>query len=91
MHTAPKPALSDSLNKNFRQRLFGCLADLTSQTTLVKGASLLALLFRILWISRRHLTRPGTFRCGREALETTRNRVGWQDMALESLRHRSSD
>ncbi|EMD34453.1 hypothetical protein CERSUDRAFT_55542 [Gelatoporia subvermispora B] len=39
LHTVPTPAFSEELRKSCRERLLGCLADLTGQTTVVKGDS----------------------------------------------------
>ena len=37
LRSVPSPAFSEELRKNCRERLLACLADLTGQSTLIKG------------------------------------------------------
>ncbi|RDX52694.1 hypothetical protein OH76DRAFT_1399938 [Lentinus brumalis] len=39
LRSVPSPAFSEELRKNCRERLLACLADLTGQTTIIKGDS----------------------------------------------------
>lgn len=41
LRSVPSPAFSEELRRNCRERLLACLADLTVQTTLIKGMLLI--------------------------------------------------
>ncbi|KAI9056874.1 hypothetical protein FKP32DRAFT_1598752 [Trametes sanguinea] len=57
LRSVPTPAFSEELRKNCRERLLGCLAELTAQTTLVKDGDKAAKVAAVasdgrFWVSR---------------------------------------